>query len=653
MKHNGFTLSFNSKVLAASGTCAAGLLLLSCAPVMAAENPVQPAETETAVPAAQAGDTTELPVDETQPAAVSATVSQSGQTEAPAVDPDESGDAEDRQTQESEDRQSQEAASGQPDTPAAAETPLEGSGIEKSGQQAQISEAVSSLDGMQDTDFVPQTANDRPMVMARAARSGQESPFQAGQGVLDPQAYTFSFTVGGLKVQPPAYVTRPEDLRFVTEDEAAFLFDALKNNAHFQEGNPALAAYGQTALADGKPVNAGYYYVICTEQGWYNLLNHLSGHYDENHMWQPQFAQATPDHYYNITFGRPYDLNAVAAMGLAATYQITPAPVDLWVRGNQTGKTELPDPGSYSVAAIAENPALQPEVDRLTSSFQTSQSDLALHQDPSDPWQYDVDLSQTGIERMRDLLGSNYLIREIIADHATWQINQAGRFEPAGMDQTVMQLDPVSAAQFIQNLEALPENTGFTFVYPVDTDLPHAGKPVHIMVQYPDGSQDIVQIMLKVLPRTFHLNVVYVDEQGRTVSQSRQDGLTGENRDILYEIPAGYVLADQEIPRLWTVGSQDQTYRILVLKTARPDADQHKPDPGREGQKKQEDRKQSLAVFTDNRHAASAQPGENRNETGGAVPTAAGGTLARIAAWTTAAAGSLWAAFDLRRRSRH
>lgn len=82
MKHNGFTLSFNSKVLAASGTCAAGLLLLSCAPVMAAENPVQPAETETAVPAAQAGDTTELPVDETQPAAVSATVSQSGQTEA-------------------------------------------------------------------------------------------------------------------------------------------------------------------------------------------------------------------------------------------------------------------------------------------------------------------------------------------------------------------------------------------------------------------------------------------------------------------------------------------------------------------------------------------------------------------------------------------
>ncbi len=340
-------------------------------------------------------------------------------------------------------------------------------------------------------------------------------------------------------------------------------------------------------------------------------------------------------------------------MGLAATYQITPAPVDLWIRGNQTGKTELPDPDSYSVAAIAENPALQPEVDRLTSSFQTSQSDLALHQDPSNPWQYDVDLSQTGIERMRDLLGSNYLIREIIADDATWQINQAGQYEPAGKDQTVMQLDPVSAAQFIQNLEVLPENTGFIFVYPVDTDLPHAGEPVHIMVQYPDGSQDIIQTMLKVLPRTFHLNVVYVDEQGNTISRSQQDGLTGENRDILYEIPAGYALADQQIPRLWTVGSQDQTCRILVLKTAGPETGQQKQDPGMQGQKKQEDRKQSHVVFTDTRHAASAQPGENRNETGGAVPTAAGGTLARIAAWTTAAAGSLWAAFDLRRRSRH
>lgn len=249
MKHNGFTLSFNSKVLAASGTCAAGLLLLSCAPVMAAENPVQPAETETAVPAAQAGDTTELPVDETQPAAVCDCLRAGRRKRRLWI----------RMNQEM--LKTGRLRSLKTDNPRRLHpasqthlqrlgTPLEEVGL-KSGQQAQISEAVSSLDGMQDTDFVPQTANDRPMVMARAARSGQESPFQAGQGVLDPQAYTFSFTVGGLKVQPPAYVTRPEDLRFVTEDEAAFLFDALKNNAHFQEGNPALAAYGQTALADG------------------------------------------------------------------------------------------------------------------------------------------------------------------------------------------------------------------------------------------------------------------------------------------------------------------------------------------------------------------------------------------------------------------
>ncbi|WP_286503031.1 MBG domain-containing protein [Faecalibaculum rodentium] len=433
----------NSKLLAASGACAAGALLFFAAPAtpaLAEEMPVVVQEDATAGTVNQALTSAPQTTDQTiqDPDAQTASGTSSAITVTAGTDTDTATEP----AQAASAASNPAAESAVPAAPAAREVVAAAETVTEPAQPA--------LEGDQAKVYGSGARTEKEPEVFAATRqqanngSGQESGYVPATdpraGELDPTQYTFSFTIPGFPKEnmPPAYTTKSEDLRFVTNQEAAWLKEAPKNNEHFVTNNPVLADVGQTPLVDGTPIDAGYYYVICTEQGWFNLLNHLSGHYDDARHWHPEYDEAIHGDVYNITFGCDYSLQAVAAMGLAATYRITPAPVDVWIKGDYTGEDKTVDPAHYSITAISDDPALQEEVGTKMQAFQPECSDFALHRDPAVPHTYDVDLSDSGIRKVVAALGSNYIIRELIADDATYKLNQAGQYSPEGLDLTVM-----------------------------------------------------------------------------------------------------------------------------------------------------------------------------------------------------------------------
>ncbi|MFW6994814.1 adhesin R28, partial [Streptococcus pyogenes] len=74
--------------------------------------------------------------------------------------------------------------------------------------------------------------------------------------------------------------------------------------------------------------------------------------------------------------------------------------------------------------------------------------------------------------------------------------------EPKGKDQTVKVGETPKAEDSIGNLSDLPKGTTVAFEAPVDTATP-GDKPAKVVVTYPDGSKDTVDVTVKVVdPRT-------------------------------------------------------------------------------------------------------------------------------------------------------
>lgn len=663
----------NSKLLAASGACAAGALLFFAAPAtpaLAEEMPVVVQEDATAETVNQALTSAPQTTDQTiqDPDAQTASGTSSAITVTAGTDTD-------TETEPAH------AASAASDPAAESAVPAEPAAREAVAAAETVTEpAQPALEGDQAKVYGSGARTEtEPEVFAATRQqanngSGQESGYVPATdpraGELDPTQYTFSFTIPGFPKEnmPPAYTTKSEDLRFVTNQEAAWLKEALKNNEHFVTNNPVLADVGQTPLVDGAPIDAGYYYVICTEQGWFNLLNHLSGHYDDARHWHPEYDEAIHGDVYNITFGCDYSLQAVAAMGLAATYRITPAPVDIWIKGNYTGEDKTVDPAHYSITAISDDPALQEEVVTKMQAFQPECSDFALHRDSAVPHTYDVDLSDSGIRKVVAALGSNYIIRELIADDATYKLNQAGQYSPEGLDVTVMQLDPVHARQFVNDLHVLPEDTTFSLDKAVSTEKAVNDQPVFVTIHYPDGSQDTVQAKLNVLPRTFKLDIVYVDTHGQERGRSRQTGETDDRNIIAYHFPAGYRSQDPDLQKVWFVKDHDDVIRVIVVRTA-PDtpqkSDTRKPESGTPNEYRETasshpvtQAKAMTGTITQTETVlAAADTGQDTEGAGTervkeSVPTAAGGMLPQLSLYVTTAIASLGVVLGLGKHSR-
>ncbi|MCC9745842.1 LPXTG cell wall anchor domain-containing protein, partial [Streptococcus agalactiae] len=84
----------------------------------------------------------------------------------------------------------------------------------------------------------------------------------------------------------------------------------------------------------------------------------------------------------------------------------------------------------------------------------------------------------------------------------TPRVPDADKNDPAGKDQQVNVGETPKAEDSIGNLPDLPKGTTVAFETPVDTATP-GGKPAKVVVTYPDGSKDTVDVTVKVVdPRT-------------------------------------------------------------------------------------------------------------------------------------------------------
>ncbi|WP_434556820.1 alpha-like surface protein [Streptococcus uberis] len=84
----------------------------------------------------------------------------------------------------------------------------------------------------------------------------------------------------------------------------------------------------------------------------------------------------------------------------------------------------------------------------------------------------------------------------------TPRVPDADKNDPAGKDQQVNVGETPKAEDSIGNLPDLPKGTTVAFETPVDTATP-GDKPAKVVVTYPDGSKDTVDVTVKVVdPRT-------------------------------------------------------------------------------------------------------------------------------------------------------
>lgn len=563
MKANNQT----DRKLTASGILAAGLLMAAAVPAAAVfaeetETPVENIPVES-VPADQGQETSET--SEQDPVA-----NQTDKAEEVSVEGQNS--TEPAQSAKEDQNPAAEEQAGNPEE--------EGQPAAQDEEQKGAVEKLT-LDG--DAEAIYTNAENRGIEL----ESENSSPLiQASNSMLNPGNYPLGYSTSGSLIHPDEpYKTQAGDIRFVTDEEAQELkaeLDKFKSSENpalneiynaFAAKYPVLAEKGQTPLVNDVPKNVGYYYVIPTEQAWYNVQNYLSGHYDADHNWHPQFEDGKTGSF-NVRLPA-YSMAAIAVMGAVAQYRITPALVSVYITGNQTGDLSDIDFDKYQITAYPnDDVTLQDELNAQMKNFHPERNDFEFNQDPNDPTKFDVDLSTTGIKNLEAALGSNFLMAEIIADDAVYKINEAGQYVPETQVVTVLQLDKVQPDLFIKNLDKLPEDAEYSFLIPEQADTRNFGdnKAVDIIVKYKDGSSDTIKSSMNVLPRDFVLKLNYVDQNGNVIETKELTGQTGSQVSVAeaFPVPASYHLAGAGMPATYLFEYGDDLIQVVVIKNAAP-----------------------------------------------------------------------------------
>ncbi|GMX40304.1 hypothetical protein ScKU71_15270 [Streptococcus canis] len=132
------------------------------------------------------------------------------------------------------------------------------------------------------------------------------------------------------------------------------------------------------------------------------------------------------------------------------------------------------------------------------------------------------------------------------------RVPDAEKNDPTGKDQQVNVGETPKAEDSIGNLPDLPKGTTVAFETPVDTATP-GDKPAKVVVTYPDGSKDTVDVTVKVVdPRT--------DAEKNDPTGKDQTVNVGEQPDpsqSLTDVPAGSTVAYKDPVDTKTPGEKD------------------------------------------------------------------------------------------------
>ena len=620
MKANNQT----DRKLTASGILAAGILMAAAVPAAAVfaeetETPVENVPVES-VPADQGQETSET------------------DQQAPAADQTDPAEEMSAQGQNSTQPALTSAEDQNPAAYEQTENPAEEGEPAAQDEEQKANVEKLTLDG--DAEAIYTNAENRGIELEAENSSAL---IQASNSMLDPKEYPFGYSVPGVRLPDYPYETKVGDIRFVTKEEADQLKTYYENNKDafdaFVRKYPVLAQDGQTPLVNGVPKNVGYYYVIPTEQGWYNIQNFLSGHYDADGNWHPQYEDGKTGPF-NVQLPT-YSLYDIAAMGAVAQFRIKPALVSVYITGNQTGDLSDIDLDKYQITAYPnDDVTLQDELNTQMKNFHPEYNDFEFNQDPNDPTKFDVDLSETGIKNLEKALGSNFLMAEIIADDAIYKINEAGQYVPETQVVTVLQLDKVQPDSFIKNLDKLPEDAEYLFSIPEQADTRDFGdnKTVDITIKYKDGSSETIKSSMNVLPRDFILKLNYVDQNGKVIETKELTGQTGSQVAVaqVFPVPASYHLAGAGMPSAYLFEYGDDLIQVVVIRNAAPESVQT-----------------AEVVYAEPAQNPVQTAGSAESEKPASTVNTAAGFSSKIMLYLSGAAASLAGPTEMIRRKRH
>ncbi|WP_164228423.1 Rib/alpha-like domain-containing protein, partial [Streptococcus canis] len=119
----------------------------------------------------------------------------------------------------------------------------------------------------------------------------------------------------------------------------------------------------------------------------------------------------------------------------------------------------------------------------------------------------------------------------------------AEKNDPTGKDQQVNVGETPKAEDSIGNLPDLPKGTTVAFETPVDTATP-GDKPAKVVVTYPDGSKDTVDVTVKVVdPRTDAEKNDPTGKDQQVNGKGNKLPATGENVTPFFNVAALTILA--------------------------------------------------------------------------------------------------------------